>query len=952
MRDLALGGRWLVALAALVLLALGGAPAAQAQAQARDLRERSFTHERSDLPANPDIRFGRLNNGMGYALVRNTQPAGTAAVRLRFNVGSLAEKPDELGIAHFLEHMVFNGSQNVPEGEMVRLLQRFGLAFGPDTNAYTSFGETVYMLDLPNTDQETMTTALTIMRETADRLTLSEAAINRERGVILSEERARDSVELRLARRQLSALMPGQLLPERFPIGTIEAINRVNRDQFLAFYQRAYRPEKATLVIAGDVDVAALERQIQTLFADWQQPGAGAPPPALGRVGRRSLQAAHFVEAGGPAFASITWVRPPELRADSVAERRRRLIRDLGYAVLNRRFSTMARRDDAPFLGASGDTDVYERSATFASVSASVRPGRWAEGLAAIDQEIRRLVRFGVTQAELDREITELRAALQDAVAGAGTRDSRSRAMEIVGGLNADRVVTSPENNLSRFEAAVAGLRAQTVSRAIAQELRGQGPVLFVADQTAIEGGDAAILEVYRTSQRQPVSAPVAEAAVEFPYASFGTPGQIVSQSAAAFDTEVLRFANGVQVTLKRTPYEAGRINLTIRTPGGTAALPAGKPGLALLAPAVLGEAGLGQLTTEQIEQVAAGRVVGLSLSIDDDSLRVVGQTRPEDLLLQLQLMAAAVTDPGWRGQGLQRMQAAAESFIAQYDTAPDRVLQRDSELLLRSGDDRWAFPSLAQVRSLTMQDYQTVFGPLLTRGPLEVSIVGDFDRAAVVTALSQTLGAIPPRPAQALTTRTSVRFPTVTAGATPVRLTHSGRADQALAFIVWPSVDFSDPRKARSVRLMRAVFENRLTDEFRERQGATYSPFTGEEFSEAFPGYGYISAGVEVTPDKLDSFFATIAEIEADMRAGNITEDELARARRPIIERLETNETRNPYWVANLADAQTNPRRFDLMRTRITDLAALTRADIATAARETFVDGRAIRIVVVPRTP
>jgi zinc protease len=185
---------------------------------------------------------------------------------------------------------------------------------------------------------------------------------------------------------------------------------------------------------------------------------------------------------------------------------------------------------------------------------------------------------------------------------------------------------------------------------------------------------------------------------------------------------------------------------------------------------------------------------------------------------------------------------------------------------------------------------------------------------------------------------------------AAPIQKTHEGRADQGGAFIAWPAVDFSNGRKARAVRMARLIFDNRLTEEYREKLAATYSPQTDEDFSQTFAGYGYVDASVETPPADIDTFFKTVDEITAELREGRFDDDVIERARRPNIDMLKTAEHGNGYWVAVLADAQTNPQRFPLMRTRISDMEAITKAEIVAAARATFDNAKAVRVVVKPK--
>lgn len=912
-------------------------------------RERTlWPHEVSDLKPDPGVRYGALPNGMRYAIMRNTQPSGIASIRLRFGAGSLNETETTQGIAHFLEHMAFNGSQNLPEGEMVKVLQRAGLAFGPDTNASTAFDETIYMLDLPHTDPATLETGFSIMRETAGRLLLAQDSIDRERGVILSEERSRDSPEYRALKDRFGFWLKGQPLVTRWPIGRQETIRSVRSEDFRAFYQANYRPEKALLVVVGDIDSAAIEAKIREKFADWTQPGAAAPDPTYGVVARRGLEADHHVEPGLPASVSVSWMSPPDTGPDTAARERLEMVRSVGYAVVNRRLERLARKADAPFISADVSRSRIEKSANIAILDVSVRPGQWREGLAAGEQELRRALQYGVTQAEVDREIAELMAGYQQSAQGAQTRDTRALANIIPSAFSEGEVFVHPSTALELFTAASKGLTAQRVTAALREVFRGQGPLVYVSGSEPIEGGDAAILAAYRASAATPVARPQAETETAFAYTDFGPIGVIAEQTHnEEFDLDLVRFANGVRLTVKRTPFQEKTINVTVRLPGGVASSASTKPGLSILSPFVMGEAGLGRMTTEELERATAGRVLGASFNFGEDDFTYSGRTRPEDLLLQTEVLAAFVTDPGFRPDGLKRLQQAAENFIRQYSTAPDRVLDRDSGALLRRNDVRWAFPTLEQVQALTMDDFRGEIGDALKTRPIEISIVGDIEPEKAIRAVAQTFGALPPR-ADASPAVRPIAFPPGTA--TPVRLTHEGRADQGGAMIAWPAADFSNARKARAVRLARLILDDRLTEEYREALGASYSPQTGEDLSQTFEGYGYVAAIVETPPADIPKFFETVDKITAEIREGRISDDTIARARLPAIDGLRTSERGNGYWVAVLADAQTNPRRFMLMRTRITDLEAITKAEIIAAARETFDNAKAVRIVVTPK--
>ncbi|MGH6997579.1 MAG: M16 family metallopeptidase, partial [Phenylobacterium sp.] len=437
------------------------------------LKPGEWAQARSDVAADPSIRFGALPNGMRYAIRKQSIPAGQAAIRLRFDAGSLMETDAQQGLAHFLEHMAFNGSKAVPEGEMIKILERLGLAFGADTNASTNFDETVYKLDLPRTNDETVDAALMLMRETAGNLTLDQGAIDRERGVVLSEERARDTPPYRIYQERLGFFLKGQRPPTRYPIGKVEVLQTAPASEFTDFYHRYYRPERAVLVAVGDFDLDAMEAKIKAKFGDWTPVGPAGTAPDLGKVEPRKTEAKLVIEPGAPLSMQMTWLRAPDLSADTTAKRKAELIEQLGFSVVNRRLQRLARAGEPPFIAAGVFKNNEYDAAETTLLIVNAEPGRWREALAAAEQEQRRAVQFGVRQDELDREISEYRANLKADAAGAATRTPAQLAGEIVASLGDKEVVTNPGQDLALFEETVKDLKAEQVSAALKTTFKG-----------------------------------------------------------------------------------------------------------------------------------------------------------------------------------------------------------------------------------------------------------------------------------------------------------------------------------------------------------------------------------------------------------------------------------------------------------------------------------------------
>nr|WP_197727461.1 insulinase family protein [Rhizobium ruizarguesonis] len=340
-----------------------------------DTSSTSWPQTQSEIKADTDVHFGTLANGMRFAIMRNVTPPGQAAIRFRIGSGSLDENDSQQGLAHVLEHMAFKGSTHVAEGEMIRILQRKGLAFGPDTNAHTSYDETVYALDLPEVDADTISTSLMLMRETASELTLDAGAFDRERGVILSEERLRDMPQYRASLGIMNSLLAGQRATMRAPIGKADIISNAPVDLVRDYYRANYRPDRATLIVVGDIDPAAMEVEIRQRFSDWKAVGPAQTKADLGALVTKGETAEVIVIPGDITSIQIAWTRPYDAAPDTLAKRRAGLIEDLGFLVLNRRVSAIASKADAPFINADvrtqEDHDLFRQAANEAGALSS-----------------------------------------------------------------------------------------------------------------------------------------------------------------------------------------------------------------------------------------------------------------------------------------------------------------------------------------------------------------------------------------------------------------------------------------------------------------------------------------------------------------------------------------------------------------------------------------------------
>ena len=926
-----------IAVAAVILAAM--APLARAT---------DWPQAHSDVPADPAIRFGVLPNGMRYAVMHNATPKGAVALRLEIGAGSLQESDAQQGLAHFLEHMAFRGSRNVPENEVWPGLQRLGMTIGADANAQTGWTQTDYQFTLPHNDDASVDTGLMRLREIASELTLVQRAMDDERGVILSEERLRDTPAFRAQKALLALAFPNSLATRRYPIGLVDNVKHAPVSLIRQFYDAYYRPDRAIVIAVGDFDAKAMEAKIAARFGTWRPVGAAGGDPALPPPGQRAAASDLFVDPGVSSGIRFVWVSPQ--LPDTKAREREDMAELVALQILGYRLNDIAGGPQHPFTDVrTGQTTLFH-NASLTSVSLVTRPQDWRVALDAADTAVRRLDRFGVTDGELARARDEILAQFQTLAAQAETRPSAPLADLIADETDQDGVVSSPAFDLEFANAVFKDMTADTVNRALHAMMRDRGPAVLVTSPIPVEGGREAVAAALAALEKAPLTAETARASVVWPYNSFGVPGTVAERTEdKTFGASFIRFANGVRLNVKTTHFATGDVVVRVRVGNGRLGLSprVDTPRWAVAHGYV--EGGLKGIAYEDMNRVLAGKVFRVQAGITDDALVLSGETRIADLPTQLQVLAAYVSAPGWRAGAFEQARTRELNELDRQGSSPGGVARRDIAALLRGGDRRWMAPSPAELAAAKPQDLEDMLAPILASAPIEITLAGDISADDATRAVAMTFGALPHRAAATPPThnRLTLHFPPPTR--TAIVLHHRGRPDQAMAIVAWPTTDRYDRKAVAALRVLRGVVETRVTDQLRVRDGATYDPDAEENPSLTFPGFGYFLVAAQVPPDKIDLFASTVSGIEADLKTHPVSPDELDRAKKPTVESFLAYRQTNDYWAEILATAPTDPRMAELFRTVISDIEAVTAADIQHAAQAYLTDATAWRLDITP---
>ncbi len=912
-----------------------------------------WAQENSDLQPDPKAVFGRLPNGVRYTVLPHAEPPKKVSARIHIKAGSLMETDDQQGLAHFLEHMAFNGTTHYPANEMVEFFQRLGMAFGADTNAHTSFKETVYKLELPEPSEAMLQKGLLFFSDVAQNMFLADKELDKERGVILSEKLARDDVDYRMMIEGFKFSLPDSLIPRRLPIGDEAVIKTAPRQRFADFYRKWYTPERISIVIAGDIDPALAAKVITAQFSSLKAPARPAADPDLGPITPpQGLEARLLTEKeAGSVTISIESMRASRNRPDRALTRRQDLVRGLADAVVNRRLEILAKHPDSPFLAAAVSADDWMRYLESATFQMNAKPENWEKALAAGEQEIRRAVLHGFTPAELTEAKANTATAYQNAAQGAATRKSRDLADLLVKSIADNEVFTHPDSELTRIQTDLAAITAEECHQAFVRDWGTDKLRLFLSGNLTLEKGPETILAAFRRSAAQPVAPPVQQADQAFAYTDFGPPGKIAAQQTVAdLNITQITFANGVRLNIKPTDFKKDTIQISALLGAGRLTLPRDQPGLDLFTSSVFDLAGLAKHSADDLQRLLAGRTVATQFAVGEDAFLLSGRTNRKDLLLQCQLMAAQLSAPGWREDGVSQFRESLPSMYQQLGHTAEGVMQTQLNAFTHGQDYRFLLPPQATLAARSIAEAKTWLNPVLERGFLEVGIVGDLDPAEVIAAMASTLGALPPRESTrpSLPDARKIAFPS---DVPEKSFPFTSKIPKSVVAVYWPTTDrMNNIRLSRHMSLLAEILDDRLRLKVREELGESYSPQVASMMSDTFPGYGQTFAMLISEPKNTAQLGTIVRDLAAKLAADGATADELERARKPLLTALEEQRRNNTYWLGTVVGAcQSQPQRLDWSRSMIEDFTSASLADLNALAKQYLPAARAVIARIVP---
>ena len=918
-------------------------------------RAAPWPHEEGDVAPDPAIRWGRLENGLRYAVRKNTEPAGRVYLIMQVAAGSVHERSDQSGYAHFVEHMMFRGTRKYPATSIVTFLQHEGLEMGADTSAFTTYTSTFYNLDLPQNTPAKIGLGLSILRDFSDGAIIAKAEVKREAKVVASERRTRDTSGSRVGEALTGFLYPGSRLTTHLPIGTVESVENATAEGLQEFYRTWYRPSRITIIAVGDAEPDLLEKLIRENFASLKPATPAEPedPDLALQVGAEDIQA-RFIADPTPAGTSsqIYSLAAVDRQPDTITRRHRQIAENAAFAILNYRLADIQRKRATEIGEATSGMNYDFGRIRQASVRVSTLPNLWRAGVRLGEQELRRALLHGFTADEVKLQIQGYQSSLKEGIRTAPTRQSQYLAQFIRSSLEYNFVVTSPQQDLEIAgpvvdaltpESCIAAFRAVWAPANRRVAVIGNYPTPLTTQEVRTAYDDSAYASFFTEQD--------ARALAPFDYIDFGPPGVIARRTRDdRIDVYSAVFANGVRANIKQTDYEKGRVHVRLRLGRGLTTEPADQPGLGLYAEGALTGGGLGHYDNIELWRRLAGESVNFNFSVEEDGFFFTGDSSPDKVERLLQVITAFITDPAFRPEGYQASLSRIQGIYPPLYREPTQFLGWVCPTVLAGGDTRYGLVPLDKFSQRTPAEVEGWLKPVLAHGAMELGIAGDLEVEDVMSAVSRTLGALPPRQADAKPDAN--RRPVLPAK--PIQQIwdiDSFESNKAAVRVYWPGVDDDDFRTVRRLQVLAEILNDRLRVKIREELGATYGPLRNVWGSSAWPGYGYFYVEIETTPAMAERVASMTRRIATDIVTKGITQDEFERVIEPRIARLPPALRPHGYWTHYvLCRMQEYPSRISWPLTRNSDYRGMLKKEVEEVARRFIGAGRNFTFIARPK--
>lgn len=902
------------------------------------------------LPFDPNVTVGKLSNGVTYFIRKNSKPENRAELRLVVNAGSVLEDPDQLGLAHFVEHMAFNGTKNFQKQEIVNFLESIGMRFGADLNAYTSFDETVYMLQLPTEKADVVDKGIQILEDWAHNLSFDNEEIDKERGVVIEEWRLGRGAESRMRDKQIPIIYHDSRYAERLPIGKKNILESFDHETIRRFYRDWYRPELMAVIAVGDFDKAKIEQMIKKHFSNI--PASKNPRPRE-RFTMPGNSQTLFAIATDPeatrSSLSVTYKHESH-KSVKVSDYRNDIVTALYNQMFNQRLYELTRRPDPPFLYGFSSKSSFNGIKDIYTLGAGVQNNGIEGGLEALLTEAARIRKYGFTESELARARTDMLRGFEQVYDERDKIESNRFADEYTQYFLEGVPAPGIDYEYALYQKYVPEISLKEINGLATTLITDQNRVVVVnaPQKEGVSVPDSsALMAVFRKVESMKIDPYVDQVADRPLLPNAPAPGKVVSEKKIA-DIGVTEWtlSNGVRVILKPTDFQNDEVLFTSYSPGGSSLASDADYIPASTASTVVAQGGVGDFDQIALQKALSGKAVNVGPSISELQEGVSGSASPKDLESMFQLIYLYFTHPRMDSSAFLAFKSQMKGSLQNRNARPEAAFQDTIQVVMSQYNLRRLPWSEATLDKLDLQkSYEFYRNRFADASDFTFFFVGNFDLDKVKPMIEEYLGGLPSTGRKESWKDLKINPPT---GIVSRQVMKGEEPKSQVRLMFTGPFEWNRPNRL-DIQAMMNVVNIRLRESLREDKGGVYSP--GAYASTVhYPEEQYtITVVFGCDPHRVDELVGATFDVINDLREKGPLPEDLEKTKEILLRERETNLKRNQYWLSvlnfyylNNEDPTQTLRDDGLIRN-------LSAEQIQNAAEKYFNEKNYVKVVLLP---
>lgn len=880
-----------------------------AQVAVKSVESKISFNPSEPIPTDPNVKTGTLDNGLTYYIQNNPKPENKVELRLVVNAGSILEDDDQLGLAHFMEHMCFNGTKNFEKNELVDYLQSIGVKFGAHLNAYTSFDQTVYILPIPSDDPEKLEQGFQIIEDWAHNALLTDEEIDKERGVVLEEYRLGKGANERMMQKYLPKVMHGSKYAERLPIGTKESIETFKYESLKRFYNDWYRPNLMSVVAVGDIDEATLEAKIKAHFGHIKNPDNPRPRPSFDLPNHKETFVAIESDKEAP-FANVQLMFKDKVDSkpdETYADYRKSMVENLFSQMINNRLDEIRNGANPPFVyGYTYYGGTFARTKNAFQSFAMTSPEGQLDALKTLLTENERVRQHGFFEGEFDRAKKDILANMERAYKDRDKMESERIVGRYINNFLEQSPIPSMDWRFDFMNSQLPTISLEEVNALITTYLKEDNRVVVLTgpEKDDLEKAtEAQVLELLDSVNAKELKPYEDKAVASSLMTEMPTKGSVkASKTDEELGTTTLTLSNGATVTYKKTDFKNDEILFDAFSYGGTSLYSDEDYIATTNANGGLNEAGINGFDKIELSKMMSGKIANVRLSIGTYSEGLSGNTTPKDLETLFQLTNLHFTALNKDEEAFKSFVDKQKAFLGNLLSSPQFYFQdKMSEFMYGENPRYTGFPS---AEDMDNADYNLAYEKYKERfadaGDFHFYFVGNIDEDKLVDYCETYLASLPSLGSNETYKVSDFRPLT----GSHKKVIEKGEDEKSSVRITYHGPTQYDKKEAQALSSLAEVLSIKLIEKLREEEGGVYGAGANARISNMPYDWFSFNISFPCGPENVDKLIAaTMKEVDILIKDGP-TETDLDKVKKAqILDHKEDIKT-NRYWLRALKNA------------------------------------------------